>query len=163
MRSAIIAAAFAATAIAVPYQKRDVVTNTNVEMVYVTDIVTVTAVNNAAPTKDAAPTKQDNSHWGHKPWWNKGGKKHTTAPSPTETTVAPTTSSAVQAPTSSSPAPEPTKKSAPAAAPTDYASKCTLHHNIHRANHSAPDIEWSQDLVNSAQVVADSCSYAHNV
>lgn len=162
MRSTIIAAAaLAAGAFAVPYEKRDVVTNTNVEMVYVTDVVTVTA--GSAPTEEAQAQAK---HYGHKKpgWWGQPHKqpsKHTTtveAPAP-----EPTTSDSWSPPaTQSEPAPT-SQRSAPASAPTDYASKAILHHNIHRQNHSAPDIEWSSDLEASAKAVAQSCVYAHNV
>lgn len=63
MRSAVIAAAFAAGAIAVPYQKRDVATEADV--VYVTEAVTVSAGSSPcaspaavelAPSTDTAPS-----------------------------------------------------------------------------------------------------------
>jgi uncharacterized protein YkwD len=160
MRSAIIAAAaFAAAALAVPYEKRDVVVNTDVEWSYVTTYVTVTA--GAKPTEEANTVK----HYGHpkKPsWWGKPRKHKTkTVAQPKPTTSdwsqpAPTS----QAPPSKSPT---AQRSAPASAPTDYASKAVLHHNVHRANHSAPDIEWDSNLEASAKQVASSCVYAHNV
>ena len=165
MRSAIIAAAFAVTALAVPYEKRAVVTHTNVDLVYVTQWTTVTG-------GSSAPTEQAVKHYGHpkKPtWWGKPRKHTHTAqpqPSPEPTTTwapAPSESPApteTEAPTNSWTTTP--KKSAPASAPTDYAAKAVLHHNIHRANHSAPDIAWDSGLEASAKQVADSCVYAHN-
>jgi len=38
-----------------------------------------------------------------------------------------------------------------------------LHHNIHRSNHSSPDIVWDDDLASTAAGIAASCKYAHNV
>jgi hypothetical protein len=169
MRSAIIAAAaFAASAVAVPYVKqRDVVIDTTVDMVYVTTYVTVTG-------GAAEPTAQVQQHYGHpkKPkWWGKpqGHKTTTTtveqsSPAPTYSQPADTWSSPATSP--SSPASSPTSsppRSAPASAPTDYSEKVILHHNVHRANHSAPDVAWDDNLAASAQQVADSCVYAHNV
>lgn len=67
MRSAIVAAAFAAGALAVPLMERDFVYET--EMVYATKYVTVTA-GDAAPTEVPAevpaPSSSSTKHWGHK-------------------------------------------------------------------------------------------------
>jgi uncharacterized protein YkwD len=159
MRSALIAAAaLAATVLAVPYEKRGVVTNTEVDVVYVTDYTTVTA-GAAKPT--AETVKQ--YHQPKKPsWWGKPHKQpHKNKHTKTTTWAAPTTS-AWSAPPATSEASSP-PPSAPASAPTDYAAKAVLHHNIHRANHSAPNIAWDSGLEASAKQVADSCVYAHNV
>ena len=163
MRSGIIAAAFAATAIAVPLQERAVVYDTAVEMVYVTDYVTVTA-NGAAPTQEAA-SNDNNYHFGHgHHWWHGPEKQHTKEPAPapepepTTSEIAPTTTAWQPAPTSEAPA-QPTA-SAPASG--SYQDTVLHHHNIHRANHSAPDIQWSSSLASTAQKIAASCNYAHN-
>jgi hypothetical protein len=168
MRSAIIAAAaFAATALAVPYEKRDVVVDTKVDWSYVTTYVTVTA--GAKPTEEANTVQQ---HYGHpkKPsWWGKPRKHKTTKPvsQPEPTTSAWSKPKPKPKPTTSDwsqPSESPTQQhSAPASAPTDYAEKAVLHHNVHRANHSAPDIAWDSGLEASAKQVASSCVYAHNV
>lgn len=47
-------------------------------------------------------------------------------------------------------------------APTDYASIVVKQHNIHRANHSAPDLTWNQDLADIATKIAHDCTFAHN-
>ena len=162
MRSAFIAAAaLAATVLAVPYEKRGVVTNTAVDVVYVTDFTTVTA-GAAKPTAETVKAY----HQPKKPsWWGQPHKqphqhkhKHTHAKD-TTTWAAPTTSAAPPPP----PKTPTSQHSAPASAPTDYASKVVLHHNVHRANHSAPNIAWDANLEASAKQVADSCVYAHNV
>lgn len=174
MRTAFTLAAFAAGALAVPY-KRDVITN--YDIVYVTDVVTVTA-GQAEPTQ--APVF---SHYHHahahsqsttvieqvsteaKSTYQAPPPSSTPSPSstpapepattqqPTSTYVAPTTSSSAVVYSSSS---------AAAAAPTSYQDICVYHHNLHRSNHSAPDVAWSDDLASSAQQIAESCVYAHN-
>lgn len=150
MRSAILAAAFAAGALAVPFQgeKRAVVTDTKVDIVYVTDITTVTV-------DGPAPSPANNNFWGHF-----HGQHH----------ASPVTTDAWQpAPTETS-SPPPSKSnggsgaSAPAGAvPTSYSEIVVVAHNLHRKNHSAPDIAWSDDLASSAATIAASCVYAHNV
>lgn len=175
MRTALTIAAFAAGAFAVPY-KRDVITNYDV--VYVTDVVTVTA--GQLPTQVVSKF-----HYGH------GGNSHSTtvieqvsteakstyqAPPPSST-PEPSTSTSVYiapkpstteapsstyvAPTTSS-APAYTSSAAASAAPTSYQDICVEHHNIHRRNHTVPDVEWSDDLASTAQQIAESCKYAHN-
>ncbi|KAK5172605.1 uncharacterized protein LTR77_002725 [Saxophila tyrrhenica] len=171
MRSAILAAAFAASAIAVPFAaKRDVVVNTNTEVVYVTEYYTVTGgAAPATPTPEAKAAAAPKKHWGHKPhWWggHKPNKGHTTQqpattapqatwePAPTKTKTKspepPAETSAASAPPSSSP-------------PTSgYSDKVIWHHNVHRTNHSAPDIEWDAGLAATALKIAQTCSYEHN-
>ncbi|KAL4754915.1 hypothetical protein BDW72DRAFT_164645 [Aspergillus terricola var. indicus] len=43
-----------------------------------------------------------------------------------------------------------------------YQSNVLYSHNIHRANHSSPDVTWSSDLESSAQVLASRCVYEHD-
>ncbi|KAI9831088.1 MAG: hypothetical protein M1826_003986 [Phylliscum demangeonii] len=45
----------------------------------------------------------------------------------------------------------------------NYQSKCLDHHNAHRANHSAPALEWDADLESIAKEIADTCVYAHSM
>ena len=120
-------------------------------------------------TGGAEPTAQVQQHYGHhkkpKGWGTPPSPQTTTtveqsAPAPTYSQPANTWSSPAAPP--SSPASSPAR-SAPASAPTDYSEKVILHHNVHRANHSAPDIAWDDTLAASAQQVAESCVYAHNV
>lgn len=44
-----------------------------------------------------------------------------------------------------------------------YADECLKHHNYHRANHAAPEIQWDPYLAYIAQLVASSCVYGHNL
>lgn len=44
-----------------------------------------------------------------------------------------------------------------------YAEKAVLHHNCHRANHSAPPVEWDDDLAATAKKGADMCSFEHKM
>lgn len=65
------------------------------------------------------------------------------------------------------PEPEPTPEPQPQQPqqpqqPNDYISAALFHHNIHRANHSAPDLSWSDSLANSAKVLASRCVFAHD-
>lgn len=177
MRSAILAGAFAAGVIAVPHghkHKRDVVTD--VDVVYVTDIVTVTA--GSEPT--SVSSVDSNQQWGGSSWWGhwSWSEETSSAPSaaqPTTTSVAPSTPSTTStwiAPTTSA-APSSTAAASSSSAPSStdsgstgvpstYAQKVLLSHNVHRANHSASNLAWSDSLASSAQTIAESCVYAHN-
>jgi hypothetical protein len=203
MRSAIVAAAFAAGALAVPLMERDVVYET--EVVYATAYVTVTAGEAATQTdapaasSSSSSVKQNNGHYGHrKPksssvqqaegygWTSSWATTWTeTAPAatsvqeqaPAYTSAAAYTSVEEQAPASSTyEAPQSSAESTPTsseAAPaassatstgplTDYRDIALHHHNIHRANHSAPAIEWNSTLADIAEQIGRSCSYEHN-
>ena len=37
------------------------------------------------------------------------------------------------------------------------------HHNIHRRNHSAEDLKWSDELAQYAEIAAKACVWAHNL
>ena len=219
MRSALIAAAFAANAFAVPYVKRDLVTDTDIEVVYATEIITVTA---AAPSTDSvSPETADasssslsfrhhryhstsissstsivprsTSFAGHStsiaPTRTSMSTSTAPVPTSTSTSVAPapvstktTSTSVAPAPvstkttsTSVAPAPVSTKAStstsvaaattsaAASAVPSTYAQIAVYHHNIHRANHSAPDVIWDAGVASTAASIAANCVYAHNV
>lgn len=72
---------------------------------------------------------------------------------------------AAAAPASSAPAPAPNVV-APATQQrqvTGYNALALAHHNIHRRNHSAPDLIWSDQLAYTASKIANSCVYAHDV
>ncbi|KAL2269304.1 hypothetical protein VTJ83DRAFT_1488 [Remersonia thermophila] len=92
----------------------------------------------------------------------------TPQPEPTSSTPQPepTSSTPEPEPTSSTPEPEPTS-STPPPEPVqpvdDYIRTALEHHNVHRANHSAPDLTWSDALANSAAVLAKRCVFDHDV
>lgn len=184
MRSAIIAA-FAAGALAVPLQERGIVYETDI--VYATQYVTVTQ-GDVAPTPDPAPVpttsaKKNHLHGHRKPKsyaWTSSW-----ATTWTEAAPAPSSQAEQQAPAYSEPAPAPSSYEAPAPSsyaeptstkaqssapassasdskPTGYQGKVIHHHNIHRANHSAPDLTWSDSLASTAQKIGESCNYAHD-
>jgi hypothetical protein len=196
MRSAIVAAAFAAGALAVPLKERDVVYVT--DLVYATAYVTVTAGN--AVVDAPAPSSSSSSHYGHKKGKGKDGWTSTWAWTSTFEEQAPaytapaayssseeqapaytapaayTTYSSVEAPAPTSEAPqetyvEPTStqaassqapaSSASGAKPTDYPGFVEFHHNVHRANHSAPDLVWNDTLAATAEKIGKTCSYEH--
>ncbi|KAL1305242.1 hypothetical protein AAFC00_002157 [Neodothiora populina] len=46
---------------------------------------------------------------------------------------------------------------------TTYQQRVLVHHNVHRANHSASALTWSSSLANTAAKIANSCVYAHDV
>lgn len=138
MKSAVfIASLYATVALANPV-KRYLVTTVEVETVtvYVTD-------------GQPAPTSTDAQFFA--------------APSPAP--AVPTTDSPSWETWSSAAAPAP----APSAASggdysglSDYAVPIMQQHNLHRANHSAPALEWDDDLASIAQQIAETCVYAHN-
>ena len=202
MRSAIVAAAFAAGALAVPLKERDVVYVT--DLVYATEYVTVTA-GNVVQSDVPAPSSSSSSHYGHKKgkgqngygwtstWaWTSTFAAEEAAPTSTEQAVAYssveeqapaytppaayTTSSVEEeapAPTSEAPqetyeAPSSTQaasqapaSSASGAKPSDYQGFVEFHHNVHRANHSAPDLVWNDTLAATAEKIGQTCSYEH--
>lgn len=165
---------------------------TDYDIVYVTDIVTVTeGASSAAPTGDS----KYNNHW----HWTSHSKpaQHTTVSVKPQTStiyVAPSSvpavssivSSVVSQIPSSAPAPESTivysvpasqpAYSAPASsqaadpypyspstASNDYQKSCVDQHNKHRSNHSAPAIEWDDDLASSAQQIVNTCVWGHSM
>lgn len=173
MRSTIIAAAaFAVSAVAVPYANPDVVTAYDTDVVYVTNVVTVTD-GAAAPTTvaaaDAAPTPDQGNggwHWPHKHQSKKTKTKtRTRAPAPQPPTSTPQPPPAY--PTSTWAEPEPTTAAEPSPEPqptqaSGYNDIVVVHHNVHRANHSAPDVQWDAALAATAQKIAAGCVYAHD-
>src|ERR1051326_892209 len=44
-----------------------------------------------------------------------------------------------------------------------YVAMILHHHNVHRANHSAPELAWNQSLANAAQDWAANCNFKHHV
>lgn len=117
----------------------------------VTEVYTTVYGDEAAP----APTVTKKYGWKHRTTQAAPVAVVTyTAPAPAAYTPA-----AAPAPAPAAPAPV---AAAPAAAPSDYASTVVAHHNAHRANHSAPALEWDDALAATALKIANSCVYAHD-
>jgi uncharacterized protein YkwD len=137
MRSSwVIGALCAASALAVPIEKR--VYETELIVVTVTETIYPTATH--APQQGVAQAPQDTSTVVPPP-----------PPPPTTTVVPPP------------PPPPPATTAAPApTGATGYQSTILENHNVHRANHSAADLTWSSDLEASAQSLAGSCVYHHD-
>ncbi|KAJ5091709.1 SCP-like extracellular protein [Penicillium alfredii] len=104
-------------------------------------------------------------------------KKSTVAPAPKPTDVKENQDGATTAWTSyystswteaATPAPEPTSSmttTTSSAAPTatnSYQHNVLYSHNVHRSNHSANSLEWSDSLAHSAHDLAKDCVYQHN-
>lgn len=138
----VLAVSGAVMAMAGPVEPRDY------ETTYVKEIVTVTITEGEAyPTKYHVATKE---------------AKPTTTPCEESKVQAQPTYKAKAAPK------KPTYKASPAsyntgAAPSDYPSTSTYHHNIHRANNSAPALSWSDSLASYAAQAAQACVFAHNL
>ncbi|KAL7948460.1 CAP domain-containing protein [Trichoderma barbatum] len=65
---------------------------------------------------------------------------------------------------SPSSSPKPAAPAAPAApSGSDYKSLMVNEHNIHRANHSAPALEWDDTLAGYAKTIAQGCVFAHDM
>lgn len=178
MRSTLIAAAaFAATALAVPYANPDVVTAYETDVVYVTNVYTVTqGAAPAATTVAAADNNQQGGRPGGWHWPHKHRSKKTKTKTRTRTHApSPPPSYSTQEPESPPPAytPEPTTtktktKPKPTQAPpssgdmSSYNGIVVGHHNVHRSNHSAPNLQWDQGLAWAAEAWGAECNYAHD-
>merc|ERR1711977_335409 len=89
------------------------------------------------------------------------------ASSSTVTIATPITPSASRDPTSSATSTSVTSTVPPGFTPSPspvsaYADRVLLAHNVHRANHSAADLTYSNELAAVAQEIASSCVYAHD-
>ncbi|KAI6089164.1 PR-1-like protein [Hypoxylon rubiginosum] len=91
-----------------------------------------------------------------------------TGPPPnTEATVAtstetPTQETTIATPTYPTSTAEPTATAAPTGT-SDYANVAVARHNIHRSNHSAPALTWSDKLAGYAANTAATCVFAHDM
>ena len=140
-QSLLVSAFLAAGVLSTPVEKRDVIVATTYDVVVQTVWVTV---DGPAPTPAAAAvqTPQAAPHAAH----NKPAQQ-SPAPAP------------------QSPSPAAAAGPAPAAvgASNAYQSTVLNHHNLHRANHSAPPLVWSEDMASIAQTEAQVCTFAHNL
>jgi uncharacterized protein YkwD len=55
------------------------------------------------------------------------------------------------------------KSALPGSHPAFYQPEVLECHNVHRANHSSPKIEWSDSLAATAGKIAKTCVYAHSM
>lgn len=140
----------------------------------------------------ASSSLQQSQHWGHHwhPWSSASSSTSVQEEQPSSTSVAststatptsstteswsstaePTTASSTAAP-SSSVAPSSASSSSVASSassasgsdPTSYSDIVVYHHNLHRANHSATDIQFNQSLADTAMKIAQTCQYKHQM
>lgn len=178
MRSvAAVAALFAAGALAGPLNnahqhlhKRDYVVVTDIDIVYETVYVTegeaapatsVPVATSTSVVQHAAPTPAVNI-------------VNTGAPAAAQPAPAQVNTPAAQAPapapvqpaTSTAAAPSTYSSSSSSSGPInldDYSAAVVLHHNVHRANHSAPNLQWDDNLASLAQQAGETCYYAHHM
>ncbi|RYP77729.1 hypothetical protein DL769_003349 [Monosporascus sp. CRB-8-3] len=78
-------------------------------------------------------------------------------PEPEPTVVTPTTEE-VSVPPSSVAASQPT-----APADDDFQGTALYHHNVHRANHSSPEVQWDSEIAGYASNTAATCVFAHDM
>jgi hypothetical protein len=131
--------------------------------------VTVTVYEDVYTTVTNTPASTGAGHFDFEDMW---AGKQSSEPAPAAQNTAPpppppaadTTTWAPPPPppaaTSWAPAPAAPAPAAPAS--NDYSDVVVYNHNVHRANHSAPDAVWSQSLADTALKIAQSCVYAHN-
>ncbi|KAI9686803.1 MAG: hypothetical protein M1820_010565 [Bogoriella megaspora] len=143
--SIFLAVAFASVTFTSPLNKRDLVIVTDV----VTDVVVVTeTVAPDAPAISAPATVYTTAHASEY-------KSLGSAPA-SGVKAAPSSSSvAAYAPASS--------VGAASSKPSDFPSMVVDHHNVHRANHSAFNLVWNTSLAETAEKIAASCYYGHNI
>ncbi|KAM0476815.1 hypothetical protein ACHAPX_006241 [Trichoderma viride] len=93
----------------------------------------------------------------------KSSPKPSPKPSPSPVAASPVAASPVAAspkPAASSPAANSSNSSSGS---NDYQSAMLDEHNIHRANHSAPALEWDDQLAGFAHITAAGCVFAHDM
>ncbi|KEQ76733.1 PR-1-like protein [Aureobasidium namibiae CBS 147.97] len=164
-------AALAASAFASPMFKRDLeidtVYDTAYETVYVTETegvtvpVTVPAAAPAAystPVEQAAPAVTPKAAIPAQGGYTSAWTSYWTVTPSAEPTVVASSSAAPAATTQAS-----STIAAPAGKATTYQERVVDHHNVHRANHSAPALEWDSALAATAAKIAATCVYAHSM
>ncbi|SPQ19865.1 5c7548f3-fa18-4774-90c6-780829676d14 [Thermothielavioides terrestris] len=87
----------------------------------------------------------------------------TQQPSPSPQAADPQVQAAQPSSDTPAPAPAPsTTTQASAAQPSDYTSTALYHHNVHRFNHSANALVWSDEHAQYAQTLAERCVFEHD-
>lgn len=62
------------------------------------------------------------------------------------------------------PAPKPSPvNNVPAQADDSFQSTALYHHNIHRFNHSSPEVTWNSEIAGYAATTAKTCKFAHDM
>ncbi|PON26441.1 hypothetical protein TGAM01_v204917 [Trichoderma gamsii] len=79
------------------------------------------------------------------------------SPKPSPSPVAASPKPAASSPAASS------SSSSSSSGSNDYQSAMLNEHNIHRANHSAPALEWDDQLAGFAHITASGCVFAHDM
>ena len=82
-------------------------------------------------------------------------------PPPTTTTQPPPPPTTTVAPIIILPSPSPVTSSG--SAPAGYQNAVLYYHNLHRANHSSPDLSWDEKLAGYAATTAAKCVFAHDM
>ncbi|KAL2144757.1 hypothetical protein VTI28DRAFT_8603 [Corynascus sepedonium] len=89
--------------------------------------------------------------------------------SPKPSPKPPKPSSTVESPKPAEPSSDPEPAPAPSSTkqdilpePTDYASTAVYHHNVHRFNHSASALSWSEEHAEYAKTLAERCVFEHD-
>lgn len=160
MKSSIfVAATSAVLAMAGPVEKRAMETEVVVE--YYT--VTVTG-NPPAPTPSNVKARPHTPHQDPP-----AQEPKPTAPviivtvTPEHEQPKPTSSPATSSPAPSHDTPSKGSSSSRAIEDQDFQDVTLYHHNVHRSNHSSPEITWDQTLAQYAENTANSCHFAHDM
>ncbi len=129
---------------------------------WVKEIVTVTVT-------EGYPAPTSVHMLGPGPHKHKATTTYKPKPAPAPVTPVPSPKYTYKAP---APAPSPVKVAAPPpskpvqdepAAPSDYPSTGLYHHNIHRANHSSPEVSWDDTLAGYSAATARTCVFQHDM
>ncbi|KAI1819299.1 CAP domain-containing protein [Xylaria intraflava] len=170
MKSSIfLAATSAALALANPLDKR--VVETDVVVDYFTVTVTgqppkatpTQAETTQAATTQAAPAENEPSNVKAKPFTNQPPAEQP-APTSQPAVVVVVTATANAAPHTTA-ASKPTSVVDTPAGPTagSFQSEALYHHNIHRSNHSSPELTWNEQIAGWAGNTAKTCVFAHDM
>ena len=86
------------------------------------------------------------------------------APEPTTTKIEPQPEPEPEPEPQPEPEPEPTPEQPTTPGPdADYKDTMLYHHDIHRANHSAPALKWDDTLAGYALNTAKGCVFEHDM
>ncbi|KAJ8121965.1 hypothetical protein ONZ43_g1718 [Nemania bipapillata] len=152
MKSSIfIAATSAALALANPLDKRVLETEVVVEY------YTVTVTGNAPAAETPTSVK-------FRPHTKPTSIVEQAAPTTTSQPVVVVTVTPEPQPQSSTTvADTPAQASDAASASDDFQSTALYHHNIHRANHSSPEMSWNAEIAGYAAITAKTCVFKHDM